>query len=189
MKTRTEVLTTALMVGLTGKDLKRLRRARGVNQSEMGRMIGIGRHSVSYWECKPAFDLKWPYRGRPLEMLTALGYDLPIFVMPMRARGDGVLVPHDEQRERLDRLNEARLKRLLEQGERRRQRCNATTRKGHPCKLMSEPGRTRCKFHGGMSTGPKTAEGKARIAEAQRKRWADYRRNQKKLHSKITQRY
>jgi hypothetical protein len=30
----------------------------------------------------------------------------------------------------------------------------------------------RCKFHGGLSTGPKTAEGQAKIAEAQRKRWA-----------------
>jgi DNA invertase Pin-like site-specific DNA recombinase len=29
----------------------------------------------------------------------------------------------------------------------------------------------RCRFHGGLSTGPRTAEGKARIAEAQRRRW------------------
>ena len=28
----------------------------------------------------------------------------------------------------------------------------------------------RCRFHGGLATGPKTAEGKARIAEAQRRR-------------------
>jgi ABC transporter substrate binding protein len=33
----------------------------------------------------------------------------------------------------------------------------------------------RCRFHGGLSTGPKTAEGKARIAEAQRRRWAAVR--------------
>src|ERR1700694_2596506 len=30
----------------------------------------------------------------------------------------------------------------------------------------------RCRFHGGLSTGPKTIEGKARIAAAQRRRWA-----------------
>lgn len=29
----------------------------------------------------------------------------------------------------------------------------------------------RCRLHGGKSTGPKTAEGRARIAEAQRARW------------------
>nr|WP_274594846.1 HGGxSTG domain-containing protein [Parasedimentitalea marina] len=41
---------------------------------------------------------------------------------------------------------------------------------------MPEPGRKRCKFHGGMSTGPKTKEGRERIAAAQRKRWAAWRR-------------
>ena len=53
-----------------------------------------------------------------------------------------------------------------------RVRCGAKTRKGTPCRLLSEAGRRRCKFHGGMSTGPKTIEGRKRIAEVQRKRWA-----------------
>jgi DNA-binding XRE family transcriptional regulator len=56
------------------------------------------------------------------------------------------------------------------------QRCGARTRKGTPCKCKALPGKQRCKFHGGMSTGPKTAEGRARIAEAQRRRWAEYRK-------------
>ena len=33
----------------------------------------------------------------------------------------------------------------------------------------------RCRLHGGLSTGPKTPEGRARIAEAQRRRWARWR--------------
>lgn len=53
-----------------------------------------------------------------------------------------------------------------------RPRCGAKNRQGSPCKLPVEPGMRRCRFHGGASTGPKTAEGRARIAEAQRKRWA-----------------
>ncbi len=56
------------------------------------------------------------------------------------------------------------------------QRCGARTRKGAPCKAKALPGKTRCKFHGGMSTGPKSAEGRLRIAEAQRRRWAAYRK-------------
>jgi DNA-binding transcriptional regulator YiaG len=56
------------------------------------------------------------------------------------------------------------------------QRCGARTRKGTPCKCKALPGKQRCKFHGGMSTGPKTAEGRARIAEAPRRRWAEYRK-------------
>jgi hypothetical protein len=33
-----------------------------------------------------------------------------------------------------------------------------------------EFGKARCRFHGGLSTGPKTQAGRARIAEAQRRR-------------------
>ena len=35
-------------------------------------------------------------------------------------------------------------------------------RDGQPCQAKSEPGKRRCRFHGGRSTGPKTLEGKAR---------------------------
>lgn len=57
------------------------------------------------------------------------------------------------------------------------QKCGAQTRKGTPCRARAFPGKTRCKFHGGASTGPKTPEGRERIAEAQRRRWARWRGN------------
>jgi hypothetical protein len=50
--------------------------------------------------------------------------------------------------------------------------CGARNRRGEACVVRVEPGKRRCRFHGGLSTGPRTAEGKARIAEAQRRRWA-----------------
>lgn len=53
--------------------------------------------------------------------------------------------------------------------------CGARTRMGGKCQCKALPGRTRCKFHGGMSTGPKSAEGRQRIADAQRLRWARIR--------------
>lgn len=44
-------------------------------------------------------------------------------------------------------------------------RCGAKgKRTGKPCPLTSIYANGRCKFHGGMSTGPKSAEGKARAA-------------------------
>jgi len=43
-------------------------------------------------------------------------------------------------------------------------RCGAKTRAGTPCKLRSIYDNGRCKFHGGLSTGPKTPEGKKRSA-------------------------
>ena len=69
------------------------------------------------------------------------------------------------------------------------QRCGAKTRKGTACQKPPLNGKTRCRLHGGLSTGPRTAEGKARIAaahwkhgrrsraftEARKQIWADLR--------------
>lgn len=64
----------------------------------------------------------------------------------------------------------------------RRPQCGAKCRDGHACrapavwdKLNNRPRNDRCKLHGGMSTGPRTMEGKARIAAAQRERWRKWR--------------
>lgn len=53
--------------------------------------------------------------------------------------------------------------------------CGAITRQLLSCRNRVVPGRLRCRFHGGFSTGPKTAQGKARIATAQRLRWEKWR--------------
>jgi hypothetical protein len=45
--------------------------------------------------------------------------------------------------------------------------CLAKTRSGGACQLTGNPRNGRCYLHGGASTGPKTAEGRARIAAAQ----------------------
>lgn len=50
--------------------------------------------------------------------------------------------------------------------------CGARTRAGGECAMRVEPGKHRCRLHGGLSTGPRTAEGRERIAAAQRLRWA-----------------
>ncbi len=46
-------------------------------------------------------------------------------------------------------------------------RCGARTRSGEPCKKAAMKGRARCRNHGGCATGPRTEEGRARIAAAQ----------------------
>ena len=44
-----------------------------------------------------------------------------------------------------------------------RQPCGARRRRdGKPCNALNVPGSDRCKWHGGMSTGPKTPEGRIR---------------------------
>jgi len=52
-----------------------------------------------------------------------------------------------------------------------RPRCGARTRSGAPCRApawwpsgLAAPRNGRCRMHGGLSTGPRTAAGKARCA-------------------------
>ncbi len=58
---------------------------------------------------------------------------------------------------------------------RRRPLCAARCRDGHACRArvaLDDKGapRSRCKNHGGCSTGPRTPEGRAKIAESNRRR-------------------
>ena len=56
--------------------------------------------------------------------------------------------------------------------------CGARCRDGHACRARAVPGEKRCRQHGGLSTGPTSAEGKAAIAESNRRRAAARRRAQ-----------
>lgn len=44
------------------------------------------------------------------------------------------------------------------------QRCKARTRRGTPCQRPARLSQGRCRLHGGASTGPRTEEGRARLA-------------------------
>jgi hypothetical protein len=46
-----------------------------------------------------------------------------------------------------------------------RAKCGARTRDGTPCQATVVFLRARCRLHGGLSTGPKTIEGKAVVAK------------------------
>ena len=69
-------------------------------------------------------------------------------------------------------------------------RCNAKTRSGDRCQKPPLRTKSRCRLHGGASTGPRTAEGKARIALAQFKhgrylRWRERRALERKYYAMI----
>ena len=53
-------------------------------------------------------------------------------------------------------------------------RCGARTRRGTAC-IRKALGNGRCPNHGGLSTGPRTADGRYRIAVAQTARWRRWR--------------
>ena len=46
------------------------------------------------------------------------------------------------------------------------QRCGAKTRRGTGCQRPANKKNGRCRLHGGASTGPKTLEGRERIAQS-----------------------
>lgn len=50
--------------------------------------------------------------------------------------------------------------------------CGARNRRGHPCRQRELFPNGRCRFHGGLSTGPKTTEGRVRSLSNLAKRWA-----------------
>jgi hypothetical protein len=71
----------------------------------------------------------------------------------------------DDWREELRRRLLPRLRQEIELYRREnRPRCCARTKAGTPCKTKAVPGRKRCRWHGGLSTGPRTPEGKAKVA-------------------------
>jgi hypothetical protein len=60
---------------------------------------------------------------------------------------------------------------LARQQKRLLQQCMAFCRiTSQPCRMKKVPGKNRCRLHGGLSTGPRTAEGRAAIAESNRRR-------------------
>jgi len=160
---------------MTGAELRAHRKAAGLTQIALAQRAGIGRHAVRYWEHRDGLDLRGWAVGR---MLKALGMEAMRYFPHDNARAGGWGLTGFERMEASIRAEVARMMairraRELAKAARRRVVCGAKTRKGTPCRNKSEPGKRRCKFHGGKSTGPRTPEGRARIAEAQRRRWRD----------------
>jgi transcriptional regulator with XRE-family HTH domain len=166
-------MTTRTLTSLSGRELAAFRRELGLNQTELARAAGVGRNAVSYWECKANVC---PANYAPRRILRVLGVsirrDLSTHPTPL----DRLLGRTTRKRSTASASSDdaeqapAAATKCTSPG-----KCGARTRKGRPCQLAPEPGRTRCRVHGGLSTGAKTPEGRARIAEAQRRRWAAWR--------------
>lgn len=153
---------------MTGTELRYIRRTQGLSRRALAALCDLHPDTVRYWERKACLDM----RGHaPVRMLKALGLDhlslcggCPVHPIEVSQFGNYPTTTRARGRV-LDKTGFCG----------HYKRCRARTRKGTPCRAQTMPGKTRCKFHGGASTGPRTAEGRARIAEAQQKRWAAWR--------------
>lgn len=138
----------------TAAELKAWRAAAGWSQLDLARAAGVHVNTVKYHEAMPGIIGGWAVD----RFRTAFGLA-------------NVLTPKSPWVARFLPENNG-------EAEHEHKLCGAKTRKGGTCRQKALPGRTRCKFHGGMSTGPKTAKGRRSIAEGQRRRWQQYREAQ-----------
>ena len=69
-----------------------------------------------------------------------------------------------------------------------RRLCGARCRDGHVCRAKAR-NNGRCRMHGGLSTGPKTQKGRARVSAAIKKAWAEHRDERRARISAGLQRY
>jgi hypothetical protein len=72
--------------------------------------------------------------------------------------------------------------------------CGARCRDGHACRAKAawdgiEPYNGRCRIHGGLSTGPRTQEGRDRLSAATKKMWAEHRKERRASISAGVRRY
>jgi hypothetical protein len=68
--------------------------------------------------------------------------------------------------------------------------CNAQSKRTkQQCKAPAIKGKTKCRFHGGRSTGAKTAEGRARIAAANTVHGRETRQKRAERSTKLAELY
>ncbi|WP_082549965.1 helix-turn-helix domain-containing protein [Mesorhizobium sp. Root157] len=138
-----------------GDELRACRKAAGWTQKELAARSGFTAQTVKYHERrKGRLDGVAPSHFR--DAFEAAGVMLPEPPRTFRPRhGDLIAVFYSMP------VCKPHLPRL---------RCEARTRKGTPCRALALPGKQRCKFHGGMSTGPNSDAGKERIRQALKQR-------------------
>lgn len=137
-------------------ELKSKRHALGWTQKRLAQEAETHVAAVKYWEARTGTRTGWAIS----RFAEALGVEPCPALPPRFVPSPNLYAPTPQVAPRKPK---------------RRPLCGARTRRGEPCRAKVLPGKRRCKFHGGLSTGPKTEAGKQTIREAQRNRWAAYR--------------
>lgn len=140
--------------------IKSARKKLGWSQEKLGSLSGFSRHAVSKTETRthPINTVAINYIAETLNEAGTTVSPIPVVRSPFVHKvniplGHYIYRPEPAPKER----------------------CNARKRNGRPCLNWPITGKKRCKFHGGMSTGPMSKKGSIAISLAQKKRWQKYR--------------
>ena len=121
---------------MTGAEFAAIRKAVGLSQAALAqRRVGIGRHAVSYWECKPEVDLRsWAVR-RMAEVLP-----LPRFATQAARAGGWRATVHSPSRHALQAQIRDRAWPLhISLADRGLCRCYGPTRRRRPRQYQRRP--------------------------------------------------
>jgi transcriptional regulator with XRE-family HTH domain len=170
----------------SGQQIREARTTLGWSKADLARAAGLDRKAVAWWERKATIAgvTQNPGVEKIADALQRAGIRFPELAAPEptpESREDtlirlGVVLPRREPKliRRLDLALAVEPPRRTQSAKWRVVRgveCGARTRKGLPCKRPAYPN-GRCRNHGGLSTGARTPEGKARCMAALRRRWA-----------------
>ena len=139
-----------------------------INKNQRQRRAKLQR--IDYMPSKEAAAIIEAKRGRYYPMninsgvidaiLTEWANDRNIVVQSRKAHEFGKAPEFSGMCARANDSGDWLLKRLALLNANKRVICGAKTQSGKPCRAKSLPSKTRCKWHGGCSTGPKTSGGK-----------------------------
>lgn len=176
----------------TGAQIRAARALLGWSQQDLADSAGLHVNSIAYWECQAEFPsglygepvacrrIRHVFASAGVKILSdpAPGVQLQGKATikthqcaPARARASWGVTVDDvgadkTQTNTLRWSAPSQTIKRIDEGV-----CGAKTRSGRACRRPGLGRGGRCVNHGGLSTGPRSDEGRLRIAEAQKRRW------------------
>jgi hypothetical protein len=179
----------------TGAQIRAGRALLDWSQQDLADAAGLNVNSIRYWEWQaecPSGLYREPVACRRIrQVLASAGVKILSDPAPgVQLQGKATIKPHQRAPARARASRGVTVEEIVADKtpantlctsqaitQKPRTRCGAKTRSGQACRRRGLGRGGRCANHGGASTGPRSDEGRKRIALAQKKRWAQLRGN------------
>lgn len=174
---------------VTGCQIRAARALLGWSRAQLAGAAGLHGNSITYWEETPVIRTgrREPHACAGIrEALHRAGVEFIGHAKPgVRLCQNAYFVTRPPSRARprhgvkpislgLATLLRSKTATIIAARRKASSPCGARTRAGAACRRKALAN-GRCRNHGGLSSGPRTPEGRRRIAEVQHRRWAEWR--------------